>query len=74
MFTSFENSGDVRGFFRHYTAIHFKNVPTKPDVDVDFQIKCSVPAKVGNFIFLKLLQYTPLPVNKSGFALYWWGG
>ena len=31
---------------KHYTAINFKNVPTKADVDVDFQISCSVPAKV----------------------------
>ena len=31
---------------KHYTAINFKNVPTKPDVDVDFSITCSVPAKV----------------------------
>ena len=32
---------------KHYTAINFKNIPTKADVDVDFQISCSVPAKVG---------------------------
>ena len=32
---------------KHYTAINFKNVPTKPDVDVDFSITCSVPAKVN---------------------------
>ena len=31
---------------KHYTAINFKNIPTKADVDVDFQISCSVPAKV----------------------------
>ena len=31
---------------KHYTAINFKNIPTKADVDVDFQITCSVPAKV----------------------------
>jgi len=32
---------------RHYTAINFKNVPTKPDVDVDFSITCSVPSKIN---------------------------
>jgi len=32
---------------KHYTAINFKNVPTKPDVDVDFSITCSVPAKMN---------------------------
>ena len=32
---------------KHYTAINFKNIPTKADVDVDFQISCSVPAKVS---------------------------
>jgi len=32
---------------KHYTAINFKNVPTKPEVDVDFSIACSVPAKMN---------------------------
>ena len=32
---------------KHYTAINFKNIPTKADVDVDFQISCSVPAKMN---------------------------
>ena len=32
---------------KHYTAINFKNVPTKPDVDVDFSISCSVNAKMN---------------------------
>jgi len=32
---------------KHYTAINFKNVPTKPDVDVDFSITCSVNAKMN---------------------------
>ena len=31
---------------RHFTAINFKNTPSKMDVDVDFQITCSVPSKV----------------------------
>lgn len=31
---------------RHFTAINFKNDPTKSDVDVDFSITCSVPARV----------------------------
>ncbi len=35
---------------QHYTSINFKNVPTKPDVDVDFSITCSVPSKVGTDI------------------------
>jgi len=32
---------------RHFTAINFKNTPTKTEVDVDFQITCSIPAKVS---------------------------
>ena len=32
---------------RHYTVINFKNVPTKPDVDVDFSINCSVASKMN---------------------------
>lgn len=32
---------------KHLTGINFKNTPTKMDVDVDFSITCSVPAKVG---------------------------
>ena len=31
---------------KHLTGINFKNTPTKMDVDVDFSITCSVPAKV----------------------------
>ncbi len=31
---------------RHFTAINFRNTPTKMDVDVDFTISCSLPAKV----------------------------
>ena len=40
---------------KHYTAINFKNIPTKAEVDVDFQISCSVPAKVYllKYIFLE---------------------
>ena len=33
---------------KHLTGINFKNTPTKMDVDVDFSITCSVPAKVGS--------------------------
>jgi len=36
---------------KHLTGINFKNTPTKIDVDVDFSITCSVPAKV-NFFFI----------------------
>lgn len=32
---------------RHYRQINFKNSPTKPDVDADFNIMCSVPAKMN---------------------------
>ena len=32
---------------KHYTAINFKNIPTKADVDVDFQISCNIPAKMN---------------------------
>ena len=32
---------------KHYTAISFKNVPTNPEVDVNFSIACSVPAKIN---------------------------
>ncbi len=32
---------------RHFTGINFKNTPTKADVDVDFQVTCSVPSKVS---------------------------
>lgn len=32
---------------KHFTAINFKNKPTKMDVDVDFSIASSVPAKVS---------------------------
>jgi len=31
---------------KHFTAINFKNSLTKADVDVDFSITCSVPAKM----------------------------
>ncbi|XP_015604179.1 attractin isoform X2 [Cephus cinctus] len=31
---------------RHYTAINFKNSPSKPDVDAEFTIICSVLAKM----------------------------
>lgn len=31
---------------KHFTAINFKNEPTKIDVDVDFSLSCSVAAKV----------------------------
>ena len=36
---------------KHFTAINFKNEPTKMDVDVEFSISCSVAAKVI-FIFI----------------------
>ena len=32
---------------RHFTAINFKNTPTKMDVDVDFQVTCSIPSKLN---------------------------
>lgn len=32
---------------RHFTQIHFKNSPTKADVDADFTITCSVMAKMN---------------------------
>ncbi|XP_065349257.1 attractin-like protein 1 isoform X2 [Cloeon dipterum] len=32
---------------RHYSQINFKNIPTKHDVDADFQITCSVPSKMN---------------------------
>ena len=32
---------------RHLRGINFRNIPTKRDVDVDFSITCSVPAKVN---------------------------
>ena len=31
---------------KHLRGINFRNIPTKRDVDVDFSITCSVPAKV----------------------------
>jgi hypothetical protein len=31
---------------KHLRGINFRNTPTKNDVDVDFSITCSVPAKV----------------------------
>ncbi|GLV41896.1 distracted [Carabus blaptoides fortunei] len=31
----------------HYTQINFRNSPIKPDVDADFTITCSVPAKMN---------------------------
>ena len=34
---------------KHFTAINFKNEPTKMDVDVEFSISCSVAAKVPRF-------------------------
>ena len=44
---------------KYYTAINFKNVPTKSDVDVDFAINnCSVPAKVRHLqIKIKYLPF-----------------
>lgn len=35
---------------KHLRGINFKNTPTKPEVDVDFSITCSVPAKVRNVL------------------------
>ncbi|XP_018329605.1 attractin isoform X2 [Agrilus planipennis] len=32
---------------RHYTQINFRNSPTKPDIDADFHITCSVLAKMN---------------------------
>ncbi|ODN01460.1 putative protein tag-53 [Orchesella cincta] len=32
---------------RHYTRINFRNSPTKPDIDADFQITCSILAKMN---------------------------
>lgn len=32
---------------RHFRQINFKNSPPKPDIDVEFQIMCSVPAKMN---------------------------
>ena len=32
---------------RHFTQINFRNSPTKPDIDVDFSITCSVLAKMN---------------------------
>ncbi len=32
---------------RHYTQINFRNSPSKPDVDADFQITCSILAKIN---------------------------
>lgn len=32
---------------RHFTQINFRNSPGKPDVDADFMITCSVPAKMN---------------------------
>ncbi|KAK9729796.1 Laminin EGF domain [Popillia japonica] len=32
---------------RHYTQINFRNSPTKPDIDAEFMIACSVLAKMN---------------------------
>lgn len=32
---------------RHYTQINFRNSPIKADIDADFTITCSVPAKMN---------------------------
>lgn len=32
---------------RHFTKINFKNSPPKPDIDADFSVTCSVPAKIN---------------------------
>eukprot|EP00094_Tigriopus_californicus_P013495 TCALIF_13053-PA protein Name:"Similar to tag-53 Putative protein tag-53 (Caenorhabditis elegans)" AED:0.08 eAED:0.08 QI:208/1/1/1/0.92/1/14/654/1185 len=45
---------------RHFTAINFKNDPTKSDVDVDFSITCSVPARM-NLTF----RHAPLENRKQ---------
>ena len=45
---------------KHFTAINFKNEPTKVDVDVDFSVSCSVPAKM-NISY----RYTPLNSKES---------
>ena len=37
---------------KHFTAINFKNEPTKMDVDVEFSISCSVAAKVLPYLIL----------------------
>ena len=53
---------------KHYTAINFKNIPTKADVDVDFQISCSVPAKVSwsnNSRYTKMTDHNDLILVKT---------
>ena len=40
---------------KHFTAINFKNEPTKMDVDVEFSISCSVAAKVQPPSIINLL-------------------
>ena len=37
---------------KHLRGINFRNIPTKRDVDVDFSITCSVPAKVLPCIYV----------------------
>ena len=32
---------------KHLRGINFKNTPTKEEVDVDFSITCSVPARMN---------------------------
>ena len=32
---------------RHYTQINFRNSPSKIDIDAEFHIHCSIPAKMN---------------------------
>lgn len=51
---------------RHYTQINFRNSPVKNDIDADFTITCSVPAKMN--ITVKTLGKTheePLFTNMN---------
>ena len=51
---------------KHLTGINFKNTPTKMDVDVDFSITCSVPAKVSPKM---TSQFCLLPFMGCGLAV-----
>ena len=52
--------------YRHYNQINFRNSPSKIDIDAEFHIHCSIPAKMnitvktGNFLNEKTDVFTSI--------------
>ena len=54
---------------KHLRGINFKNTPTKHEVDVDFSITCSVPAKMN--MTVKYTSGGKILSNFGNFRQFW---